>query len=76
MFPLSALGREGRGGGPAFQAEAITEQNVKLTAEKEAGAKQRKLKKHAKFGNDDCGGHVEGLGLDASATRLKRGCVH
>ena len=51
----------------AHPTEARIKQKEKLKAEKEAGIKPRKIKKHIEPGNDDCGEDLSGLGKDAAA---------
>ena len=53
-----------------FPTEARIKQKEKQKADKEAGIKPRKIKKHIEFGNDDCGDDLKGLGLDTSALHV------
>eukprot|EP00959_Pyramimonas_sp_CCMP1952_P353349 7402947-Pyramimonas_sp.AAC.1 len=47
--------------------ESRIKQKEKLKAEKEAGIKPRRIKKHVEDGNDDCGAELSGLGQDLMA---------
>ena len=44
--------------------ESRIKQKERIKAEKEAGIKPRKIKKHVEDGNDDCGEDLSGLGKD------------
>ena len=49
-------------GACAFPTEARIKQKERLKADKEAGIKPKKQKKHVEPGNDDCGDDLRGLG--------------
>eukprot|EP00959_Pyramimonas_sp_CCMP1952_P245178 5124214-Pyramimonas_sp.AAC.1 len=48
--------------------ESRIKQKERLKAEKEAGIKPRRIKKHVEDGNDDCGDDSSGFGQDLMAT--------
>eukprot|EP00959_Pyramimonas_sp_CCMP1952_P182137 3808033-Pyramimonas_sp.AAC.1 len=49
-------------------AESRIKQKDRPKAEKEAGIKPRRIKKHVEDGTDDCGDDLSGLGQDLMAT--------
>eukprot|EP00959_Pyramimonas_sp_CCMP1952_P446950 9358413-Pyramimonas_sp.AAC.1 len=48
--------------------ESRIKQKERLKAEKDAGIRPRRIKKHVEDENDDCGDDLSGLGQDLMAT--------